>query len=207
MKRITTALLSAVAAMVLLAGCKGKDSVANDPKAVIVAFFDRMAKKDFDGAAKLATADSKATIDMMKKAMTAAEGLKDKMGGTEAKEDPAEDFKNMEMGEAKIDGDNAIVPVTNKKKGKTTEFALKKEGGSWKVDFSMASLMKMGMNGADDNEMENNNSGMDTATNNINLDGLKDSLSKALEVADSALKQMPDKVKDAMKELNEKVNH
>ena len=52
--------------------------------------------------------------------------------------DNAEDFKNMKIGEAKIDGDNATVSVTNPGKDNATfDFPLKKEGGDWKVDFSM----------------------------------------------------------------------
>ncbi|MBP6417253.1 MAG: hypothetical protein KA330_12415, partial [Chitinophagaceae bacterium] len=75
MKKITNSLLIAGAIVMLTAGCKGKDKVVNDPKAVVVAFFERMAKKDFDGAAALATKDSKATLDMMKKAIDAAEKM------------------------------------------------------------------------------------------------------------------------------------
>ncbi|MBK9465825.1 MAG: DUF4878 domain-containing protein, partial [Chitinophagaceae bacterium] len=133
MKKITNSLLIAGAIVMLTAGCKGKDKVVNDPKAVVVAFFERMAKKDFDGAAALATKDSKATLDMMKKAIDAAEkmGMKE----TTPKDDPTEEFKKMVIGEAKIDGDNATVSVTNTvKNNKTNDFPLKKEGGSWKVD-------------------------------------------------------------------------
>ncbi len=142
--------------LALLTGCKGKDStVANDPKAVVSAFFERMAKKDLDGAAKLATKESKATIDMMKKAIEAAEkmGIKD----TASKDDPSEEFKKMEIGEVKINGDNATVAVINHAKGDVTnQFPLKKEGGEWKVDFSMGTLMKMGMDEAGKTKDENN---------------------------------------------------
>jgi hypothetical protein len=55
----------------------------------------------------------------------------------------------MTFGDAKIDGDKATVSVTNPAKGKEPfEFPLVKEGGEWKVDFSMSTLMKMGMNQA-----------------------------------------------------------
>lgn len=142
--------------LALLAGCKGKDkTIANDPKAVVTAFFERMSKKDMDGAAKLATKESKATLDMMKKAIEAAEkmGVKD----TSSKDDPAAEFKNMEIGEVKIDGDNATVAVTNHAKGnETNQFPLKKENGEWKVDFSMGTLMKMGMDEAGKKKNEDN---------------------------------------------------
>jgi len=135
------------AMLVIFAGCKGKDKkVDNDPKAVVTAFFERMSKKDLDGSAKLATKESKATIGMMKKAIDTAEkmGVKDTTS-----EDPSEEFKKMEIGDVKIDGDKATVSVTNHAKGdKVQEFPLVKEGGDWKVDFSMATLMKMGMDEA-----------------------------------------------------------
>jgi hypothetical protein len=186
----------------LITGCKGKDKVANDPKAVVTAFFERMSKKDIDGAAKLATKESKATMDMMKKAMDAAEkmGMKD---SASKEDDPSEEFKKMEIGEAKIDGDKATVSVTNHAKGdKIQEFPLVKEGGEWKVDFSMATLMKMGMD-------EAGNSNPDDTINESDTSGIRDfmtdSLKKGLNELDSALKELdPEKMKemkDAMKEL------
>ena len=72
MKRLLTVLFLSGAITLLMAGCKGKDAVVNDPRAVITAFFDKMSKKDMDGAAKLCTKDSKSTIDLMKKAVEAA---------------------------------------------------------------------------------------------------------------------------------------
>ena len=84
----------------LLIGCKGKNAASGgDPKSVIIAFFERMSKKDIDGAAKLATKESKSTMDMVKKGMDMAE----KMGEIKEK-DGTEDFKNMQFGETKIDG-------------------------------------------------------------------------------------------------------
>lgn len=183
----------------LITGCGGKDKVANDPKAVVVAFFERMANKDIDGAAKLATKDSKGTMDMMKKAIDAAEKMKGAMKDMkQEEEDPVAEFKNMEFGEAKVDGDNATVAVINKKKNETIEFPLKKEGGSWKVDFSMATLMKMGMDKAnkDENNMDNpvDTTGMNNLEN-FNADTLK----KSLEMVDTMLKQLnPEKMKELM---------
>lgn len=193
----------AVAVIALaIAGCKGKDGVADNPKAVLIAFFERMSKKDLEGAAKLATKDSKGTMDMMKKAMDMAE----KMKGLDKKdEDPAEDFKNMEVGDAKIDGDNATVSVTNKKKNETVDFPLKKEGGSWKVDFSMATLMKMGMDKAKQGGNDINQEDIEKMKN-FNMDSLTDQINSALDTVKKALSpENMDKMKDAMKEL-EKMN-
>jgi len=115
-------------------------------------------------------------------------------------EDPAEDFKNMVVGDAKIDGSNATVSVTNKKKNETVDFPLKKEDGSWKVDFSMGTLMKMGMDKAKEDGTEINPEDIDKMKD-FNMDSLK----KGFETIDSALKSMDpkqmDQMKDAMKEL------
>jgi Domain of unknown function (DUF4878) len=178
MKKLTTYFVLISTVMILVTGCKGKDkAVENDPKAVVTAFFERMSKKDLDGAAKLATKESKATIDMMKKAIDAAEkmGVKD----TSSKDDPSGEFKKMEIGEVKIDGDNATVAVTNHAKGdKVSEFPLKKEGGEWKVDFSMGTLMKMGMDEA--SKMHNDNNPMNTDSTGIQ-DMMNDTMNKNVD--------------------------
>jgi hypothetical protein len=193
MKKLNTLLVAIAVLATAITGCSGTDNA--DPKSVLVAFFEKMSKKDLEGAAKLATKDSKATIDMMKKAMDVAEKFKD---GEKKEEDPAEDFKNMVVGETKIDGDNATVSVTNKKKNETVDFPLKKEGGGWKVDFSMATLMKMGMDKNKKEEGENPGGGTDE---NFNMD----SLQNGLKQMDSALKSIKpedlEKAKSALDEL------
>lgn len=208
MKKIFGFFLLIAFATPVFIGCKGKDSVANDPKTVLTTFFERMSKKDIDGAAKLATKDSKGTLDMMKKGMEAAEKMKG-MGGAEEK-DPTEDFKKMTFGDAKIEGDKATVSVTNPAKGKEPfEFPLVKEGGEWKVDFSMSTLMKMGMNqaGDSDNFPSTNGDQTDSTGNNIDLDKLPsmDSLTDAMEKAKDMLKNIKpedlEKAKELMKEL------
>lgn len=204
-KIVSNCFVIAGAIALLLTSCKGKDAqVADDPKSVVMAFFERMSKKDIDGAAKLATKDSKATLDMMKKAIDAAEKMgmdKDKT----AKDDPSEDFKNLVIGEVKIDGDKATISITNKAKNEgPKDFPLKKEDGSWKVDFSMATLMQMGMDKGTKNDW-------DTDSNNADTTGLKDiinmdSLQKGLKGLDSLVKEIDtDKMKEAVKEL-EKMN-
>lgn len=202
MKKVMNSILAVAVIALAIAGCKGKDGVADNPKAVLIAFFERMSKKDLEGAAKLATKDSKGTMDMMKKAMDMAE----KMKGTQKEDDdPAEDFKNMEVGDAKIDGDNATVSVTNKKKNETVDFPLKKEGGSWKVDFSMGTLMKMGMDKAKEGGKEIDQEDIDKMKN-FNMDSLQNQINSALDTVKKALSpENMDKMKDAMKEL-EKMN-
>lgn len=200
-------------------GCKGKDSVnGGDPKTVLIAFFERMSKKDLEGAAKLATKDSKSTMEMMKKAMEMGETMKDKMGDGKVEEnDPAEEFKNMKIGEAKIDGDNATVSVSNPSKGEQAfDFPLKKEDGQWKVDFSMSTLMKMGMNEANktmnnnDNNFESDGDEYNPMDSSFSMEKLNklmnsDSLKMGLEKLDSLMKSIdPEKMKE-FKDIMNKV--
>lgn len=193
MKKLNILLAAIVLMSAAFTGCSGS---SGDPKAVLVAFFDKMSKKDLDGAAKLATKESKSTMEMMKKAIEMGEKFKD----TNAKEeDPAEDFNNMVIGDAKIDGDNATVSVTNKKKNETFDFPLKKQDGSWKVDFSMATLAKMGMDNA------KKEGGMDQK----DIDDLKnfnmDSLNQGLKTLDSALKSIKPEDLEKMKNMGEEI--
>jgi hypothetical protein len=187
MKKLMNIFVIAAAFTMIAVSCKNS-SVSNDPKAVMLAFFEKMSKKDIDGAAKLATKDSKTTMDLMKKGMQMAEGMKDQS----SKEDPAEEFKNVEIGEAKINGDMATVAFKNKKKDVSFDFPLKKEDGGWKVDFSMGTLMKMGMDAK--------NKGMDGAGNNVQMN--EETLEKSRAMADSLMKNMdPKKMEEAMKAI------
>ncbi|MBP6590091.1 MAG: DUF4878 domain-containing protein [Chitinophagaceae bacterium] len=193
MKKIAIVTLMAGFIALLITGCKGKDKAAGgDPKTVLTAFFEKMAKKDIDGAAKLCTKDSKGTMDLMKKGVEAAEKMKGKEG--EVKEE--DDFKDMLVGDAKIDGDNATVSVTNTKKKETVEFPLKKEDGAWKVDFTMSTLMKMGMDAKKDKgeDLFKEEDITDTTLNE--LKDLGDTLKQKLD-------EMKNELKDVMKENKE----
>jgi hypothetical protein len=194
MKKIFSFLLLAIAMGSISTGCGGGGMSNASPKEVLVAFFEKLAKKDIEGATKLATKDSKSTMEMMKKGLDMAEKMKDQI---KDKEDPTEEFKNMEVGEAKITGDAATVAVRNKKKDQEVEFPLKKEDGAWKVDFSMATLMKMGM---DEKNKRAGNTGDDTMDGMEGMDSA--SIQKGLEVMDSAMKTIdPKKLEETMKAL------
>lgn len=176
----------------LISGCKGKDKAGGgDPKAVLAAFFEKMSKKDIDGAAALCTKESKGMMDLMKKGIEA-----DKQKGKEAKEE--DDFKDIVVGDAKIDGDNATVSVTNNKKKETVDFPLKKEGGAWKVDFTWATLMKMGM---DANKEKGNDLFKDESDTDTSLNELKDLINS--DTLKEKLDEMKNELKDALKELKE----
>ena len=194
MKKIFSFLLLAIAMGSISTGCGGGGMSNASPKEVLVAFFEKLSKKDIEGATKLATKDSKATMDMMKKGLDMAEKMKDQI---KDKEDPTEEFKNMEVGEAKINGDNATVAVRNKKKEEEVEFPLKEEDGAWKVDFSMATLMKMGM------DQKNKHNAMDGEDTMRGMEGVDSaSIQEGLKVMDSALKKVdPKKLEETMKAL------
>jgi hypothetical protein len=165
----------------LVTGCSDKAS-SSDPKVVLQEFMQRLSKKDIEGASKLATKDSKSTMDMMKKALD-AEKKSDEPANTE--DDATEEFKDVVIGEAKIDGDNAVVPFSNKKnKDKIVEIPLRKENGDWKVDFSMATLMKMGQDEMGKQGLDN----MDESGEELN----PEELNRQLQSADSIMKKHMD---------------
>ncbi len=195
MKKISV-LLMAGAISIFMAGCGAADS--NDPNTVLKAFFELMAKKDIDGASKLATKDSKTTLDMVKKGMDLAETMKD----ANKDNDPVKEFQDVEIGKARIEGDKAFVSVTNKAQNKeAVEFTLVKEDGHWKVDFSMSALMKMGKNQINKVEGVDSNNLHPEDSEHLNNDELKHSL----EVADSILKNIDPKKLDEIQKGLEKL--
>lgn len=166
------------------------NSDGGDPKVVLTSFFDAMAKKDIEGARKLATKDSKSMFDMMEM------GMKMKDNTMEDKTDEQFDKGKMEIGEAKIDGDNATVNVKEIKSGNSINFKLKKEEGSWKVAMDLGSLMNMGAEklteeGMDGEDMEKLKGEMEKFKN-MNKDSLKMILDKGSSMLDS-LKSVLDK--------------
>lgn len=167
MKKVIAILIAAF--VIILPGCKS-GSGAN-PKEVLNHFFDALSKKDINEAKKYATKDSEGMLGMMQMGMQNMNNdHADKM---------MEMINNMQMGDATITGDNATVPVKDKKSGETTDFLLKKENGDWKVAFDMATLMDMankkmkehGMNGMGNMNGEDSaqtNESMDTANAHLN---------------------------------------
>jgi hypothetical protein len=196
MKKILGCLLLFAVAGTLFTGCGGNSMSNASPKEVLVAFFERISKKDIDGAAKLATSESAFIMELMKTQLKKAEGLENKM-----EMDPTEEFKNVEVGEAKINGDMATVSIRSKKYNREIDFPLKKEGGGWKVDFSMNTLMKMGEN-ARNKAMEDGDRDDDTEP----LKGMDSiSLKKGLEAMDSVLKHADPKQLEEMKKALDKL--
>lgn len=177
-------------AAMLIVSCNNKGA-SSDPKAVLVEFMKRLSEKDIDGAAKLATKDSKAALDMMKKAIDMGEKMKD---DSKEEEDPTAEFKDVEIGEAKITGETALVPFKSKKEKESIDFPLKKEDGAWKVDFSMATLMKMGKDKA---SQEGGMEGMNESGEDVNVSA--EDIQKSMQAVDSLMKDP--KTQEAMKAL------
>ncbi len=167
MKKLLLAV--AVVGAAFITGCNSVDS--SNPKAVLMAFFDALTKKDIAAARKLATAESKSMLDMMEMGM--------KMGDKKDNKDEGKyDKTKMEFGEPKVDGDKATIEVKEKASGEATTFTLKKEGGAWKVAFDKSSMMNMGMDKMKDggeNSMDKLNEGLDKMKN-LNLDSLSDKM-------------------------------
>jgi hypothetical protein len=107
----------------LLAGCRG-----GDPSSVTRQFIDACNRNDSPGAEALLTklarqntnTDSGKSISLTKK---------DPTTGADRK------WNDFVVGSASIDGDNAIVPVTTNKDGKseTVKFKLRREDGAWRI--------------------------------------------------------------------------
>ena len=132
MMRIFLFLLTA--SLISLAGCKS--GAYKDPKTVLSSFLDAIAKKDFTEAKKYTTDDSE---PMMNMAQLAMQNIKD--------DDSSQILQyrqeNIELGDAVINGDNATVPVKDKKSGEAIDFTLKKENSQWKVSVNLPTLLQM----------------------------------------------------------------
>ena len=127
-------LFAAFVLTISVAGCKSAGG--GDPKSVLVSFFEALEKKDITTARKYATKESESMLGMIEMAMKMApDSLKKK----------DYNVKNMEFGDAVINGDQATVPVKDNKTGsEPTNFILKKEDGNWKVAFDKLTMTEMG---------------------------------------------------------------
>jgi hypothetical protein len=185
-------LIFSICAIALIAavGCKSGGASSSDPKATLMNFFKAMAKKDLAGARKLATKESESMFSMMEMGMKMAENMKTKESEEEFKKfDPA----TMEFGEAKIDGDKATVPVTNKAEKETVNFILKKQEGAWKVAFDKASMAEMGGEKMKDGGMD----AMNEAGEDVKLNA--EDMEKSLKAMDTLMKDP--KMQEAIKAL------
>ncbi len=184
MKKLVFALFAFSA--ICMSSC---NSGGGDPKAVLSAFFDAMAKKDIATARNLATADSKSMFDLMEAGMKMQDTMDDKTH-------EQFDKSKMEIGEPKIEGDKATVNVKETKNGESINFVLKKEAGTWKVALDMGTLMNMGADkikekGLSNEEMGKMQEEMDKFKN-MSADSIKMLMQKGMQAMDS-MKSVMDK--------------
>ncbi|GAB3425093.1 DUF4878 domain-containing protein [Niabella aquatica] len=175
-------------ALILFAACSNVTS--NDPNVVLEEFFEHLAKKDIDGASKYVTSDSRPTMQMMKKGLDMAEKMKENA----PQNDPLKEFEDVIIAPARVMGDSALVTVKSKTgKRPEAEFKLLKQSNGWKVDFTMSTLMRMGIEAAGERP-----DAVFPDTSALNRDHIK----KGMEVADSILKNMdPQTLEDLQKKL------
>lgn len=167
--------------LLILSGCHTGGS--GNPKEVLSSFFNALSKKDVATAKKYATKDSDGMLSMMEMGMKMSGNIQneheDKMLGM---------MQNMQLGEPTIKGDEATVPVTDKKSGEVTNFLLRKENGDWKVAFDMATLSNMATQKMKDHGMDMGNMNMDSL--NAAMPDMKDKMEHAQKMMDSARKMM-----------------
>ena len=169
MKKIISTIL--ILCSIVFAGCKNS---SDDPKSILISFFEALSTNDIKTARKYATAESKSMLDLLEKS-----------GKTETT--PNEKFKkeNLEFGDIKIEGDKAIVPVTEKASGVTVNYVLKNEQG-WKVAFDKATMMNIGNDVQDqhNNDSLNINDDLDKSSD-IDIDSLKNEINSKLQGLDT----------------------
>jgi len=190
MKKIILSAL--MAAMLIFAGCKSGGG--DNPKTVLMSFFDALAKKDFDAVKKYTTKDSESMLGMVQMGM---QNMPDTSQTMMYKNE------NIEVGDAAITGDKAIIPVKDKKSGETTDFTLKKEGGQWKVAFDKSTIMEMAQKKMKEhgfNGMHHRNDSLNSINgSNQNIDSTEQGeMRDAQKMMDSANKML-NRAKDSNK--------
>jgi hypothetical protein len=159
---LPTSVLAMLLVAVAFVSCKGGSSA--NPQTVAASFMDALKAKDFDGAAKFATAESKSALEMMKSALAMAESFGKK--GEELDFDKDMKGKKVTYSEPKITGDNATVSLLVDGV-EQMPMSLKKESGAWKVAFDKSTIMKQAASKMKDANMD--------------LSGAADSLTKGME--------------------------
>lgn len=183
MNRIILFLLTAT--IIISSGCKS--GAYKDPKTVLSGFLDAIANKDFTEAKKYTTDDSEPMMNMAQMAM---QNIHD--SGSQMLQYRKE---NIEIGDAVINGDNATVPVKDKKSGEAIDFTLKKENSQWKVSVNLPTLLQMAQKKMKEHGMD----GMIDSLGNINgksmpnIDSIsKEKMDHAHKMIDSVNKMLND---------------
>ena len=183
MNRLILLLLTAT--IISLAGCKS--GAYKDPKTVLSNFFDAMAKRDFTEAKKYTTDDSEPMMNMAQMAM---QNMND-----DSSRILQYRKENIEIEDAVTNGDNATVPVKDRKSGEVIDFTLKKENSQWKVSVNLPTILQMARKKMKEHGMD----GMIDSLGNINsmsvpnIDSIsKEKMEHAHKMIDSMNKMLND---------------
>lgn len=182
MKKAFLSLAAAAFITVAIIGCKG--GTGSDPKATAAAFMDAMKNKDWDGAEKLGTKDTKTFLETLKSMMSMAESMGKKNDDMSFDKDWK--GKTVTYSDAKIDGDNATVTMLADGK-EQMPISLKKEDGSWKVAFDKATLMKQATDKMGDIKNSGEMQSADSTLQNMDIKGMQDSVTKAMGNVNKAM--------------------
>ncbi len=203
MKKITILILYAA----LISSCN--NLVRNSPKTVVASFIEAAKKGDMESLKKYITSQDLALLQMgenfiAKLDSSAVREMKDKMSA---------ELRNktgnaqIDIKDEKIEGDNATVNVHFKIYGKENlqPFLLKKEEGQWKISMSSTGMNNTGMSKGNMEEgMTQLNEGLK------NMDGLKDSINKAMKafknINTDSLKKIIDGNKEQLDKIKEAIN-
>lgn len=188
-KIVVLSWISIVGFCILSTGCASENG--GSPETVLKSFFKQLTKKDIQGAAKLATDESKPTLDLMKHAIELAVQNKD----TDTDARFLKELENVEMKAPRVEEDLAYITVTNKNNKASAEFILVKQHNKWKVDFSMAVLLKMAQQ-----QWQQHNSDVLDSFSKVDAEGLQHSF----EMADSILKNIDPKQLEEIQQHLEK---
>ena len=196
-----------ISLLAVFTGCS--NTASNSPKAVVASFIEASKKGDMESLKKYITSQDISLLEMAESFTNQFDTAK----GSKMKDKMASEFKDkmkevtVDIKEEKIEGDNATVNADFISNGKKEghPFILKKENNQWKI-----SLMSTGM-GASGMSQEKMDEGMKQMKEGFkNMDGLKDSISKAMDkmknINTDSLKQLLkdskvdlDKIKQAIK--------
>ena len=188
MHKLFRLLIVLPAVALIMTACNS--NAGSDPKTTLKAFFEKLSKKDFDGASKLATKESQFVLSSMKTGLEMLEKMQNQAPNESG--DPIAFAQDVEYGEARLIGEeNALVPIKNKSQPISFDFPLKKEDGIWKVDCSPSTMMRMGRDAAGNNEYT------DDEIPSV------EQMQKSIEMADSLLKKIDPQHVEALKKAME----
>lgn len=178
MKHILKYIISILLVSNLVIACN--TTTSNNPNEVLQSFFEDLSKRDIDGASKYVTANSRTTMQLMKKGLAEAERAKDSI----PQKDFLKEFEGLSFSPAKITGNAAIITVSSKNHEiPDADFKLIKENSGWKVDFTMETLLRMGMESAKksghEKDVQHDMQAIDSAVKNMDpkmLDELSEKL-------------------------------